>query len=217
MPRSPIPIKRPTPRYQPPKKLVRRKRRSRKSALELAERRQTVLTMRLKGMTFKEIGKILNIGYMTVKRDLDIIRRENLEKVTEFNQDAAVAQAMQTYDQVEFEAWKEYHLTKSPARAKYLNLIRMNNKDRIQLLVDIGFVTKAALKVEHKIETAGVIDNWTEDAKQLVAMAIIRTQMEGKNPSPLQLGDGNGEGSSKIIDVEVEDDDDDAAAGGNGA
>ena len=169
MPKSPVPMKK--------EKRRSTKRRKRLSALELAERRQTVLTLRLKGLTFKDIGQQLSIGYMTVKRDLDIIRQENLQNVTEFNRDQAVASAMQTYDQVELEAWQAYYADKTPTRAKYLNLIRMNNKDRIQLLVDIGLVSKAALRVEHKVETEGVLAHWTEDAKALVAMSIIRTQM----------------------------------------
>jgi len=190
------------------------KRRKRLSALELAERRQTVLTLRLKGLTFKDIGQQLSIGYMTVKRDLDIIRQENLQNVTEFNRDQAVASAMQTYDQVELEAWQAYYADKTPTRAKYLNLIRMNNKDRIQLLVDIGLVSKAALRVEHKVETEGVLAHWTEDAKALVAMSIIRTQMGDAQPPPQLTEGGNGE--RKVIDVPVEEVEEKAAAGGNG-
>ncbi len=189
MPKSPVPIKKKTRRST--------KRRKRVSALEMAERRQTVLTMRLKGMTFKDIGRTLNIGYMTVKRDLDLIRQENVRSVTEFNRDKAVADAMSTYDQVELESWQAYYADKSPAKAKYLNLIRMNNKDRIQLLVDIGLVSKAALRIEHTVETEGVLAHWTEDAKALVAMSIIRTQMEGGKPPP-QLPEPR-----QVIEVEV--------------
>lgn len=184
MPKSPVPSKK--------SRLQKRKRgRPRRlSAIELAERRQAVLTMRLKGLTLQAISKRVGVGYMTVKRDLDLIRQENLDEVSKFNSDVALGQALASYNQIEREAWLQYHRAShgTTQRAHFLNLVRAAVNDRLKVLTDVGLISRAAVKVEHTVEADGVLKGWTQDAKQLVAMAIIRAQMDGS------VEGGNGEG-----------------------
>jgi len=179
MAKSPVPKKKPVkPFFKKPK----RGRPVKRSAIELAERRQQVLTLRLKGMAFKEIAKEVGVGYMTVKRDLDQVRQENVQQVSKFNRDVAIGQAIASYNQVELEAWLQYHKCSqgTTQRAQFLNMVRAATNDRVKLLTEVGLVSKAAVRVEHTVEADGVLKGWTQDAKQLVAMAIIRTQMQGK-------------------------------------
>jgi transcriptional regulator len=174
MPKSPIPKKKPKVRK------TKRGRPKKLSAIELAERRQAVLTLRLKGMTYKNIAKEVGVGYMTVKRDLDQIRQENVQQVSKFNRDVAIGQAIASYNQVEVEAWQQYHKCSNGTnqKANFLHLVRAATNDRVKLLTEVGLVSKAAVRVEHKVEADAVLKGWTQDAKQLVAMAIIRAQMQ---------------------------------------
>lgn len=203
MPKAP-PVKKKRRQWKP-----RRGRPKKLSSLELAERRQTVLTLRLKGMSYKDIAKEVNVGYMTVKRDLEQIRQENLEKISKFNRDVAIGQAIATYNEIEREAWKQYHGCRqgTTQQANFLNMVRAANNDKLKLLVEIGLITRAAARVEHKLEADGVLKGWTQDAKQLVAMAIIQAQMQGEG--------GNGKPVLELPAHMVEE----AAAegGGNGA
>lgn len=186
MPKSPIPKK---------KSRFKRKKRGKPkklSAIELAERRQAVMTLRLKGLSYKSIAEQVGVGCMTVKRDLDQVRQDNIQQVSEFNRDVALGRAIASYNEIEREAWIQYHLTKSGTsqKAQFLNMVRVANNDRVRLLTEVGLVSRAAARVEHKIETDGVLAGWTQDAKQLVAMAIIRAQMDGT-----ERDRGNGKGS----------------------
>lgn len=184
----------------------KRKHRGRKpksSQIELAERRQIVIRMRLQGKTLREIGKELGIGYMTAKRDLDTIRSEVSEKVSQFDRDYALGKSISVYEQIEDEAWREYYGAASggPSKAQFLNLVRAARNDQVKLLTEVGLINKAPVQVQHEFQAQAVLKNWTEDAKRIVALAIIRAQMEGADATKLLEG-GNGHG--KLIDIPAE-------------
>lgn len=176
-----------------------KKRKSRSSHMEISERREMVLRMRLKGRTFRQIAKDLGVGYMTIKRDFDCIKEDMHKKVTRFDQEYALGKSISTYEQIEDESWKNYFANAegSSGRAQFLNLIRAARNDQVKLLSDVGLINRAPQQHQHKIEADAVLQNWTDDAKRIVALAIIRSQMEGVAP-PSQLTDG-----SPIIEVEA--------------
>lgn len=201
MPKSPVPKRKSVPAVQFLKAAKKRNRKHKSSAVELAERRQEVIRLRLKGLTLREIGKEMNLGYMTVKRDLDAIRQEVGEKVTNFDKDFALGKSISVYEQIEDEAWKQYYgcAPGSTGRAQFLNIARTARNDQVKLLTDVGLINRAAQVHEHKIESNRLLSGWTEDAKRIVALAIIRSQMEGGDV-PKALADG-GNGHNKLIDI----------------
>jgi hypothetical protein len=199
--------------------------RRRLTDLELAERRQIIMSMRLRGKSLREIGKELGIGYMTVKRDLDAVAALNRQRISEFERNGALASAAHTYDMLEKEAWEQVFRCANGTsnRAQFMNLVRVVNNDRIKMLMDVGLIDKATQKVEVKSETTHLLEGWTKDAKQMMAMALLAAQIEGAEKDALP-GD-NGEGR-EILElpahaVEMSDPPDDAEEldddGGNGA
>jgi hypothetical protein len=185
----------------------KRGRKPKSTQVELTERRQMVLRMRLQGKTFRDIGKELGLGYMTVKRDLDAIKCEVAQKIDKFDRDYALGKSISVYEQIEEEAWAEYHrsVTGSPSKAQFLNLVRTARNDQVKLLADVGLIDRAPAKVQHKIETNKILEGWTDDARRIVSLAIIRAQMDGgKVPSPLLEAHGGGNGHGKVVDVPAE-------------
>lgn len=193
------------------KKSRRRKHKIQKSTqMELAERRQLVIRMRLKGMTLREIAKELCCGYMTIKRDLDAVRQEVSEKVSQFDRDYALGKSMSVYEQIELEAWQQYYGCSpgSTGRAQFLNLVRTTRNDQVKLLTEVGLISKAPTQVQHNFEANQVLKDWTEDAKRIVSLAIIRSQMDGGEvPKALlaaQEPQEGGNGRGRLIDLPEE-------------
>lgn len=206
------------------RKKTKRGRRRRMTDLELAERRQMIMSMRLRGKSLREIGKELGVGPMTVKRDLDAVAKLNQEKISEFERNNALADACQTYDTLEKEAWEQVFrcANGTQQRAQFMNLVRVVNNDRVKMLMDVGLISKAPQKLEVKSETTHQLEGWTEDAKQLMAMALLQAQMNSEEKK--QLEGGNGGNGRPILElpahaveehVPVADSDDES--GGNGA
>jgi hypothetical protein len=201
MPKSPVPKRKPPQSVQFVAAAKKRKRKHKSMNAELAERRQEVIRLRLKGLTLREIGKEMSLGYMTVKRDLDAIKQDVGEKVSKFDRDFALGKSISVYEQIEDEAWKQYYgcAPGSTGRAQFLNVARTARNDQVKLLCDVGLINKAPMQHEHKIESNRLLSGWTEDAKRIVSLAIIRSQMEqGVPPNLIGAGDN---GKSKVIDV----------------
>lgn len=188
-------------RKPPPRKL-------RGSNLEIAERRQMVLKLRLKGLTIREIGTELKCGYMTITRDLEAIRDEVKAKVSQFDCDYALGKSMSTYEQIESEAWEQYNncANGTTAKVQFLNLVRTVRNDQVKLLTEVGLIDKAPTQVQHQFEANQVLKGWTEDARRIVALSIIRAQMDNSDSAKALLTaaqepQGGGNGRGKLIDL----------------
>ena len=200
-----------SPAQPEPSQVKKRKKRGgrkqRSSNIELAERRKLVIKFRLKGKTLREIAKELNTGYMTVKRDLDIVKHEVHEKVSQFDREYALGKSISVYEQIESEAWEQYFgcAVGAPGRVQFLNLVRTARNDQVKLLTDVGLINKAPAQVHHQFEANQVLKGWTDDARRIVALAIIRSQMDqadGKDiPKTLLEAQAGGNGHGKVIDV----------------
>lgn len=175
----------------------------RSSHMELAERRQMVIRLRLQGMTLREIAKELNTGYMSVKRDLDLVREEVGKKVGQFDRDYALGKSISVYEQIESEAWQQFYSVPNgtPARAQFLNLVRTARNDQVKLLTEVGLINKAPTQVQHQFEANQVLKGWTDDAKKIVALAIIRSQMDGGEVPKALLDSGK---QGRVINIPEE-------------
>jgi len=174
-------------------------RRSKKSSSdEISERRQMVMKFRLRGLTYRQIAKELGVGYMTVKRDLEAIRVSTRDKVSKFKHDYALGTSINTYEQIEEEAWKEAERCPhgSSNRAQFLNLARTARNDQVKMLMDVGLIGRSAQQVDVTVKADKVLEGWTKEAQQVVALAIIRSQM-GQVIEPVPE-------SKRIIDVSSE-------------
>jgi len=211
-----MPDKSPVPKKKPDKivqglvlsrgKLSKKGKLRKSSREEMEERRQMVMRLRLKGMPYKSIARKLGIGTMTVKRDLERLREDVAEKVTQFERDYALGECLQTYERIHQEAWDQYERCEhaSDGRAKFLNLIRAAENDRVKVLMDVGLIGREAVKVTHEHEhraADNALKGITKDAQQLIAMALLKAQLQpAKEPIRESIG-GNGQ---KLLDIPPE-------------
>lgn len=185
-----------------------RKAKHRKSSKEeMYERRQLVMRMRLRGMTYKTIAKKLGVGTMTVRRDLAALRKDTAERVSKFDRDYALGECLDTYEAIHEEAWDQYHrcCDGSPARAQFLNIIRVAENDRVKVLMDVGMIGREAVKVEHNHKADEALRGITKDAQQLVAMALLKAQLQPpKEPIKEALTEGDNGQRRKLLDIPPE-------------
>lgn len=168
---------------------------------EIADRRKHVLRLRMRGLGYRSIAKMLNVGHMTVKRDLDAIRDENKRRVADIEKTQVVGDSLSLFEEVELRAWQDYHEASpgTPQRQKFLDVIQSARNNQLKLLTDLGLVSKAPQQTKVLVSTE-VIQHWTSDAQDLVAAAILKSKLSPpKPPRKDRLLD-----ESKVIDVESE-------------
>jgi hypothetical protein len=127
------------------------------------------------GMGYRAIGEKLGVGHMTVKRDLEAIRSDTDQKMSNFQRNYMLAETCSVYEQVEQEAWRQYHspTTGAAQKARFLDVVRGARGDQVKMLTDLGFLKKAPQEIQHKVSTE-VISHWTPDAQDVVALALVR-------------------------------------------
>jgi len=172
------------------------------------------------GMGYRSIAQKLGVGHMTIKRDLEAVREETSTRMSKFERDYAIASSVSVYEQVEESAWKEFASAGpgSAQRARFLDVVRGARNDQTKLLTDLGFLRKAPQEIQHTV-TSKVVDQWSPQAQDLVALAIIKAGLTPalapvrevidvvSQPSPSQLSAGHAGGKHGP----EEDDEEDAA------
>jgi transposase len=159
---------------------------ARSSEEEMRERRRRVMRLRMRGLGYRSIAKKLGVGHMTVKRDLEAIREDNRLRASQLDREEHVGESLSVFEEVELRAWQDYSYAPkgSAERQKFLAEIRAARQNQTKLLMDLGVVAKAP--TENKITiTNEVIANWSPEAQDLVALAIIKSQMK-KLAEPVQ-------------------------------
>jgi len=167
----------------PPRRNVRRH-----SQDEITERRREVMRLRMRGMGYRLIAKKLGVGHMTVKRDLEVIREETGQQISQFQRDYKLAESIAVFEEVEHQAWEQFNLAVagSAQKARFLEQVRSARQDQIKLLCDVGLIRKAPQEITHNVQaTSRVLQAWSPAAQDLVALAIIKTGLTpGRDPVP---------------------------------
>lgn len=146
---------------------------------EINERRRIAMRMRMRGLGYRQIAKELGVGHMTIKRDLDTLREETASRLDKFEKNYALSESLSVFEEVETQAWRQYNncLDGSKNQVGFLNTVRAARNDQIKLLTDVGFISKAPSEIKHTVRSE-VIEHWTPEAQDLVAMAIIKASLK---------------------------------------
>lgn len=218
MPKTPVPKKKLAQELVLSRRRLPLKAKHRKSCKEeMFERRQMVMRYRLKGLTYNQIAKKLGVGAMTIRRDMQMIKQNMADKVTEFERDQALGECLNTYELIHQQAWDQYHKCKetSQQRVQFLNLIRAAENDRVKVLMDVGLIGREAAKVEHNVKADDTLKELTADAKNLIAMALLKSKLQPPLAPVRELSGGNGQSERPVIDIPPENVE--VTSGGNGS
>lgn len=169
-------------------KPVKLKRTRRSSEYEIICRRRKVQRYRLRGMSYAEIAKELNVSEFTIKRDMEAIQRENQTRVDKFQQDQFVGESLVTFDQLQEHAWEEFNAAEggSKQRLQALDLVRSIQNDKLKALQETGMVHKAPQEVHHTHTALP----WSDDIKQQVIQTMLQSVLKPQLGMPTPDVDG---------------------------
>jgi DNA-binding CsgD family transcriptional regulator len=167
-------------RRSPGKAVVRA---NKPNAWELQERRQRVLRLRLRGLSYANIGKLLNLQIPTVMRDLEAVQKQSVGKVSNFQQHSFVAEALTVHDEIIERAWSEFSAAQEGTqhRLKSLDLIRVTQADKVKVLQDCGVIKKVTEEktIKHTFELP-----WDEETKDAVVMTLLQKRLTPQLAEP---------------------------------
>lgn len=163
---------------------------------EIDDRRQSVLKLRMRGLTYDEIASDLGISAVTVRRDIEALKKDSSDAIDNFDRKQFIIEQIATYDDIIARAWKEYSTAyDTKDRLKCLDTVRAAKNDRFRMLQECGFVHNEPQKVEHKI-TLDVLQNWDDNFRQAVAKSVLENMLTPQLPEPVP--------EAEIIDVSEE-------------
>jgi hypothetical protein len=127
-------------------------------------------------------------------------------RVSKFDSDFALGECLQTYERIHQEAWNEYESCShgSSGRATFLNLIRAAENDRVKVLMDVGLIGREAVKVEHNHKADQALKGITKDAQQLIAMALLKAQLQPPKEPIREVVEGSNGSGQKLLDIPAE-------------
>jgi len=173
---------------------------------EIEDRRKQVGRLRMRGLGYRSIAKLLGVGFMTVKRDLEAIREDNKKRVSAFEQEQHLGESLSVFEECELRAWQDYHEAGAGTiqRKHFLDTIQDARNNQIKLLTDVGLISKEPAKVDVRVRSE-LIQHWSPEAQALVAMAILKSKLPAAaEPIPdRNLIEAH---SNNVIDIEEESD-----------
>jgi len=145
---------------------------------EIEDRHKHVGRLRMRGLNYRSIAKLLGVSTMTIKRDLDAIREDNKKRVTTFESERHIGESLSVFEECELRAWQDYHeaLAGTIQRKHFLDTIQNARNNQIKLLTDVGLISREPAKVDVRVKT-DLIQHWSPEAQALVAMAILKSKL----------------------------------------
>lgn len=146
------------------------------SQYEMMQRRQQVQRLRLRGLSIGEIAKQVGVSFQTVQKDMEMVQKENQDKVDKFQQAQFVGESLVVFDEIIHHAWSEFQHADpgSKQRLQSLDLVRVTQHDKLKSLQDTGLIHKAVQQVEHKHTIALP---WTPEVKDAVVTQLLQSQL----------------------------------------
>lgn len=168
--------------------------------LEAEDRRKKVQSLLLRGLTITNIAQLLKVQPKTVKSDITAIKRANLKKIDDFQQELFVGESFAVFEELIEQGWKEFLSNKEgdARRIKALDFIRTTANDKIRLLKETGMVKTEG---EHVTVTHTFDIPWDDATQRKVAMALLQEKLTPQLAAPTP--DFEHESGKNIPDAEI--------------
>lgn len=114
---------------------------------------KTLVRLRSRGLTHKEIANIRGITPQAVSWEFGKIKEYYAAKGKAIDQDSLVGETVSIFNEIEQKAWDIVHSDKADddTKLKAMNTVMSARERHTKLLMDIGRLDKAAKKVEHTL------------------------------------------------------------------
>ena len=170
----------------------------------LTERQVTISRLKMRGLSQTAIASVLGVSQPIVSKELKKIKKVHQERGVTLDKNAMVGQTVSVYEEVEQKAWELFHTSPddSSHKSQALSLVMQARDKQIKLMTDLGFIEKAAQKVDHSIQVkAPLLESWDKQGKQRLSENILVAQLNPLDePEPPEDDD--------IQDAEIIEEDD---------
>lgn len=181
--------KKPALKKPPRSTAAEQKQVAKPDSYESMARRKRVQALRLRGMSYQEIGKELSISEKVAKADLEALRNASKTAVEQFHQAQQTGDSLATYDLIAAKTWELYETAtddegnpNTNQQLKCLDLLRSLQNDKMKALHECGLLDKAPELVEHKVAYQLP---WDDKMKQAVAHAMLQSALTPQLPAPV--------------------------------
>jgi hypothetical protein len=169
---------------------------------EMEERREKVLQMRLRGLSFEFIAANLGVSAVTVKRDYEAARESAKGLTQHFDKHQFLGETIAGIDDVIARAYEDYAAAQkgTTVSLKALDLIRVARADRVRIMTETGIIEKKPERVEQKISLE-LIHGWNEDVRKAAVDALLSGMLKTKLLEPIP--DANIIDVTPVTDAEI--------------
>ena len=158
----------------------------------LTDRQQTIVKLKVRGMTQSAIAQLLSITPARVSQEMRVVRHHFAIKGSEIDESAVVGESLTIYEEVEKRAWEVFH-TDGGKKLRALDSVMTAREKQVKLLMDLGLLKRAATSHEHTVSVSPLIKKLSPIQKQEIAARIINTTQltAGVEPEPPQILEGD--------------------------
>lgn len=152
--------------------------------MELEDRREMVLQLRLRGHTIKEISRVFQVSTATINRDISAVRKQKESDVKTYNTEGFVVDTVAGYDDIIHSAWSIYSNTDADTKIKTLHLIRQTLNDRRKALQDTGVVDKQKVQPIDQQINIQIVNGLDEETKDRAIHGFLAGALTPGLPDP---------------------------------
>lgn len=173
---------------------------------ELDMRRRDAYKMRLRGMTYAEIGEALGVSHVTARNDVEKAKSMAIHDTANYDSKDHVAEMMAAYDDILQTSWEISKSTRDPeVRLKALQEVRKTVNDKQKALMNAGMLGPQNVPTPTTLNI-GVIGHWSEANIQEAIQAVLGLQLTTPvlDPEPDTEAELVEEKITKVADVAVQ-------------
>lgn len=158
---------------------------ARRKQIEADERLTVIEQKRREGKKITEIADDLGVAARTVERDLALIRKRNVDYISEAKREEIVADAVAQWESLKAKLWDEFEAAESSAmRMKALDMIRVLEKDKLSAMKDAGMLTPKTGDSSESAKST-IAEILSPDVIQAVSVTILGELMPSDLADPV--------------------------------
>lgn len=169
---------------------------------ELEFRRAAAYRLRLRGMTYSEIGEVLGYSHVTARKDVELGRLAASDSIETYSSKNHVAEMMQAYDDILHESWAISKSSRDPeVRLKALQEVRKTINDKQKALMNAGLTGAQNAPVTNQVNITA-IGHWSGENVNEAIQAILGLQLTTPNLAPIPDAEADLVDHENLISVE---------------
>jgi hypothetical protein len=146
----------------------------------LTERQRTIQTLKLRGISQRMMAVALSCSEKTIFDEMAAIRQVHKKKGTVMDSEEYVGETLSIYEELSQEGWKglssipEENPAYHQLQLQFLGFIGQMTREKTKMLMDLGLLQKAKIRVEHSLESEEVAAKVQQQQEDAAFMSRIK-------------------------------------------